>query len=118
VATTMVARKVDPPPSQTEYQDPGGCLARLTWMLVGNLALVVMALLVYKSAGWSIADLAYWLIAGVVIGARYIDIVRFKGTTIHEVPATMADFRRYALLVLAAGAALFAVARTLGPGFR
>ncbi len=102
---------------QPEYQSPAGCLPRLFWMVVGNIALVMAALSIYKSAGWSIADLAFWLVIGTLIGARYIDIVRYKGTTAQGEPATMTHFRRYVLLLLAAGAIMWAVARALGPGF-
>ena len=34
----------------------------------------------------------FWLIVVLPLGARYIDIVRFKGTTIHGDPATKAHF--------------------------
>lgn len=102
---------------QPEYQSQAGCLPRLFWMGFGNIALVMAALSVYKSAGWSLADLAFWLVIGTLIGARYIDIVRYAGTTAHGEPATMAHFKRYVLMLLAAGAAVWTVARALGPGF-
>lgn len=100
-----------------EYQSPAGCLSRLFWMAAGNIALVIAALAIYKSAGWSIADLAFWLIVGLLIGGRYIDIVRYQGMTVHGEPATTAHLKRYALLLLAVAAAVWAVARALGPGF-
>lgn len=102
---------------QPQYQSPAGCLPRLFWMAFGNIALVMAALSIYTSAGWSTADLALWLIVGLLIGARYIDIVRYKGTTIHGEPATMAHFMRYVLIILMVGAGVWAVARALGPGF-
>lgn len=83
----------------------------------GNIALVMAALSIYRSAGWSIADLAFWLIVGLLIGARYIDIVRYQGTTVHGEPATTAHFKRYVVMLLAASAAVWAAARALGPGF-
>jgi hypothetical protein len=86
-------------------------------MGVGNIALVVAALLIYKSAGWSIADLVFWLIVGLLVGARYVDIARYKGTTVDGDPATTAHFRRYALVLLVVSAAVWAAARALGPGF-
>ncbi len=100
-----------------EYQSPAGCLPRLFWMGFGNIALVITALLIYRSAGSSIADLVFWLIVGLSIGARYIDIVRYQGTTVDGEPATTAHFKRHALTLLVAGAAVWAVARALGPGF-
>ena len=86
-------------------------------MGVGNIVLVMAALAISKSAGWSLADLAFWLTVGLLIGARYIDLVRFRGTTIHDEPATQAHFKRYALVLLVGGAAVWVVARALGPGF-
>jgi hypothetical protein len=83
----------------------------------GNIALLMAALSIYKSAGWSIADLAFWLTAGLLVGARYIDIARYHGTTAHGEPATTAHFKRYALTLLVACGAIWAVARALGPGF-
>jgi len=107
----------EPVSAQSEYQNPLGCLPRIFWMMVGNVALFMAALSVYTSAGWSIADLAFWLIVGLLICARYVDIVRFKGKTTDGKPATMVHFKRYVLMVLLAGAAVWAAARALGPGF-
>ena len=86
-------------------------------MAFGNIALGLLVLSIYRSAGWSIADLVFWLVVGLLIVARYIDIVRYKGTTIDGKPATMAHFTRYVLVVLVASAAVWAIARALGPGF-
>ncbi|MDP3767066.1 MAG: hypothetical protein Q8S13_03550 [Dehalococcoidia bacterium] len=114
----MADGRKEQPPTHPEYQSPAGRVTRIFWMGFGNIALVMAVLSIYKSAGWSIADLAFWLIVGLLIGARYIDIVRYKGTTAHGEPATMAHFKRYVAILLVAGAALWAVARALGPGFQ
>jgi hypothetical protein len=86
-------------------------------MGLGNIALVMAALGIYKSAGWSIADVAFWLIVGLLVGARYLDIARYQGVTVEGEPATTAHFRRYALILLVVSAAVWAAARALGPGF-
>ena len=86
-------------------------------MGLGNIALVLAALLVYKSVGWSVADVAFWLLVGMLVGARYIDIARYQGMTIDGEPATTAHVKRYALLLLVVSAAVWALARALGPGF-
>lgn len=114
----MATDRKERTPSQPQYQDPAGCIPRLVWMGFGNIALVLAVLSIDEHAGWSIADLAFWLLIGLLIGARYIDIARFQGTRIHGEPATTAHFKRYLMFLLLAGAALFAVARALGPGFR
>jgi hypothetical protein len=107
----------EPSSTQPEYQNPAGCLTRIFWMGIGNCALLLAAVSVQQSAGWSIADVAFWLIVGLLIGARYIDIGRYKGTTIDGDPATTAHFKRYAPIVLLAGTAVWVIARALGPGF-
>jgi hypothetical protein len=86
-------------------------------MLLGNVGLIFAALKIYMSTGWSVADVAFWLIVCLLIGARYIDIVRFKGATMDGQPATRAHLKRYVLIVLLASTAVWAVARALGPGF-
>jgi hypothetical protein len=114
----MADDRKDRPPLQPEYQSMAGCFPRVFWMGFGNIALVMAALSIYKSAGSSIADLAFWLIVGLLVGARYIDIVRYKGMTVNGDPATSAHFKRYALMLLVVSAAVWAAARLLGPGSR
>ncbi len=113
----MATDRKDVPAARPEYQNPLGCLPKIFWMMMGPLGLLLAALAVYMSAGWTVADAVVWLIIGLLIGARYVDIVRFKGETINDQPATMAHFRRYVPLVLLGGAALWLLARALGPGF-
>lgn len=104
-------------PAQVEYQSLAGCLPRLVWMGVGNVALIVTALAIYKSAGWTIADLLFLLVVGVLITTRYVDIVRFQGRTADGEPATLGHFRRYAIVLVTTASGLWATARALGPGF-
>ena len=105
-------------PAQSEYQNPSGCLIRLFWMGGGNLALVLIALWIYRSAGWSLRDLLFGVIVLLLVVARYVDIVRFHGQTADaEGPATMTHWKRYSLTLVAIAVTLWAVARVLGPGF-
>jgi hypothetical protein len=113
----MANKPQEPTSAQPEYQNPAGCLTRIFWMMMGPCALLLAAVSVQRSAGWSIADAALWLIVGLLIIARYVDMVRYKGTTTDGEPTTMAHFKKYVLLVLLAGTATWAVARALGPGF-
>jgi hypothetical protein len=113
----MAHDRQDRPSPQPAYQNPAGCLPRLFWLGLGNIALVIATLAIYNGTGWSIADLVFWLTVGLLVGARYIDIVRYRGTTVHGDPATMTHLKRYALILLVAGAAVWVVARALGPGF-
>ena len=113
----MATRQTAPSPSEPQKQSPVGCILRLFWMFGGNLALVVLAGLIFQSAGWTIADLAYWLIVGLLVSARYIDIARFNGATADLEPATTAHLKRYSLLLVLGAAAVYVTARALGPGF-
>ncbi len=113
----MVDDRREPVSAQPQYDSAVGCLPRIFWMLIGNIALLMATASVYGSGGWSIADVVFWLIVGLLIGARYIDIVRFKGKTADGKLATMAHLKRYVLMVLLGGVALWAAARALGPGF-
>lgn len=91
---------------------PAGCLLRLFWMLVGHgilyLSLVLIAtrhapLPSYLDAIAGAAVLA-------MIGARRLDIVRFGGRTVQDEPATVADWRRFALLLTGVAAASWLLA--------
>jgi hypothetical protein len=86
-------------------------------MGAGNLALILTAMLIYRGAGWPTADILFGIIVLLLIWARYLDIVRYQGTTADGEPASMAHLKRYALILVVVAAALWAVARSLGAGF-
>lgn len=100
-------------PTQDQEPDaPSGCLLRLFWLILGNLALIaVAAQLLLHPRGWiSGLDAAYWLFVALILAARYADIRYYKGTTADGKPCKLEDWRRYALLfVLSAGVAWLAV---------
>ncbi len=79
-----------------------GCLLRLFWMMVGNIALFLCGIAIYQNpTGYlSIADALYWALAGCLVAARFADVQYYEGTTAEGNPATLADWRRYALLVV------------------
>jgi hypothetical protein len=77
-------------------------------MAAGNVGLLALAWLICQRHRFSLLDAAYWAVVAVLAGARYADITRFGGTTVEGAPATMRDFRRYAVGLLLAGAALWA----------
>jgi hypothetical protein len=91
---------VAPKPTQSSKQETGlGCLTRLSWMLLGNVGILISSVSIAKHNGsfLSYADLAYWLIIAFVIGIRYIDITRMQGLTATGEPATINNWRRYVL---------------------
>ncbi|MFZ5831085.1 MAG: hypothetical protein ACOY3P_13420 [Planctomycetota bacterium] len=81
---------------------PGGCFFRLFWMLLGNVLLILCALAIFQSAArsLSVADVLYWLVVAALPAARYVDITRYGGKTSDGRPATLTDFRRYAVAVV------------------
>jgi len=76
-------------------------------MFLGNGALFVLAVFIAQGprAALTALDAAYWAVVAAVIGLRYVDIRAFSGQTAKSEPATMAHWRRYAAVVLAAGLA-------------
>lgn len=103
----------DPIAQPTAYDRPGGCLLRLFWMAFGNLALVMMTIVIIERRAFSAVDVAYWLVVLALVIVRYVDITRFAGRTASDEPATMRHFRRYSLGLLASAAAVWATVHLL-----
>ena len=94
-----------------------GCLARLYWMIGGNalfcFALVGLAL---KNPRFPAPADAICLLAVIsLVYVRYYDIRRCHGLTGEGEPATMDDWRRYALRISVIGVAAWVVVRWLIP---
>jgi hypothetical protein len=93
---------------------PSGCLPlvlRVFWMAFGNIALVLCAAFVSKGTAPVVADIAFFSVAISLIVVRYVDIALFAGDTAEGKPATIADWRRYALKLAVISSALWALAR-------
>jgi hypothetical protein len=91
-----------------------GCLLRIYWMILGNVLLVAAAYKIAQTEGeLTLVDLVYWLFVVSLITARHVDIRFLRGGTSEGQPATMRDWRRYALRVLAISATLWLVAHGL-----
>ena len=100
------------PPTTTD--SPAGCLLRLLWLGAGNVALVFLALLVFRSRRFSALDVAFWAVVALLAGARYLDITRFQGRTADGEPATVAHLRRYLITMLLVAAGAWLAAHALG----
>lgn len=87
-----------------------GVIFRLTWMAYGNLALVLLAILIAQAGALSALDVAFWGAAGVLVWVRYIDVTRLDGLTAEGEPASLRHWRRYTGYLLGASAALWALA--------
>ena len=83
-------------------------------MMLGNALLVAAAYKIVQTEGeLTLVDLVYWLFVVSLITARYVDIRFLRGRTSEGQPATMRDWRRYSLRVLAISATLWLVAHGL-----
>lgn len=97
-------------------QEPMGCLpalARIFWLALGNILLFAGAALVAQDSAPVIADVGFFAVALSMIGVRYVDIVVFEGTTKNDEPATLAHWRRYALLVALVATGVWGLARVV-----
>ncbi|HEV2671421.1 MAG TPA: hypothetical protein VGU74_10025, partial [Gemmatimonadales bacterium] len=92
---------------------PAGCLLRIFWMGLGNLALLMMTMLIIQRRAYSLIDAVYWVIVAALIAARYVDITRFHGLTASAEPATRRDFGRYGVGLVVAAAAVWISAHLL-----
>jgi hypothetical protein len=79
-----------------------GCLIRLYWIFGGNLILFFLAIFIGDKhfPFPSLFDLAYWIIAATLVAVRYIDIRYMQGETAEGKPASMKDFRSYAIILI------------------
>lgn len=94
----------------------GVLLARITWMLLGPVALLVLMLTIGSSAaGWLTAtDLAFFVVLGLMVLARWWEFRSGQGQTAAGEPMTTGDFRGYVLGVLTLGLVVWAGANAVG----
>jgi len=104
------------PSTSSKQQNLGGILARIFWMMLGNFTLLMLlAVISQKARNWSLAgvDWAYWIILGLMIAVRYVDITRLDGETVYGERATRRDWWHYAVKMLLIGGGCWAAAHGL-----
>ena len=101
----MDAHKCETP----EYDSASGCFLRVYSMMIGHVILLFCALAIFhnRSSFLGVPDAFYWATVGSLLAVRYVDIRYLKGTTADGSPASLADWRRYAVFLLAASTALW-----------
>ena len=103
----------------TPTQKPEGSMlalaARLFWLAFGNAALFFLAIYIARAEKFSRYDLAYWGVAAALVIVRLIDITRLGGMTVDGERATLAHWRRYAVIVLLSALLLWILAYQAGP---
>ena len=98
-----------------KYDPPAGCFLRIFWMIIGNVILLSCAygIIQHRSSLLSIADAFYWAIVGSLLAARYVDIRYLYGLTAEGDPASMADWRRYAVFLVLVATGLWLVVHAI-----
>ena len=84
-------------------------LARLFWMAIGNVVLVMSCVSIsqQKGAMFQTADVVFWITVSFLILVRYLDIKLWDGQTAMGIPATMAHWKKYSILLLAGSTAVW-----------
>ena len=93
--------------------EPTGCLGgvvRVAWLGVGNGALLFLALGIAQQRAFPVLDLTYWAVVVGLIAIRYLDITKLHGLTSNGEPASLQHWRRYAIFLILASAAVWLVA--------
>ena len=97
------------------YDPPAGCFLRIFWMIIGNAILLACAygIVQHRSSLLSIADAFYWAIVGSLLAARYVDIRYLYGLTSEGDPASLDDWRRYAVILVFVATGLWLVVHAM-----
>jgi len=87
-------------------------------MFVGNAAVYAsLAVIAMGDAEFpSSLDAVVWVAVALTLGARWLDITRWEGKTASGEPATLAHWRRYAVVVVGLTAVASVVAHAIGGG--
>jgi len=90
---------------------PQGILARLWWMLIGNVLLAFSLIFIFRQEGGFLhpADGVFWITVATLALVRYLDIRYLNGQTPTGQPATRRDWNRYVVLLLAVAAVLWVI---------
>jgi hypothetical protein len=90
-----------------------GLVVRMIWLLAGNAALLMLAILIFQKRGFSILDVCFWAIVAALVLLRHMDITRLKGLTSNSEPATLKHWRTYVVKLLLASIALWGLAHII-----
>jgi uncharacterized membrane protein len=84
-------------------------------MALGNLALLVIAMLISQKPTWTITvlDAAFFGVVLTLFVARYLDVKRFGGETANGQPATGRDLVHYGVGLVAVAAGLWGLVQAV-----
>ena len=91
-------------------------VSRIFWMLIGPITLALLAFgIVRAGTGWLTGlDVAFFVVLGLIVGARAIEQRSGQGATAEGKPSTWEHVRRYYFRLIAVAAALWLVANLFG----
>ena len=100
-----------PEPATSKQDSIVGLLARIFWMLIGNMVLAISMIIIiqHKGSMFHAADLVFWITIAAIILVRYLDIKFWGGLTAAGGPATIANWNRYAAALLIGSAVVWVV---------
>ncbi len=90
-----------------------GLVIRMIWLLAGNAALFMLAVLIFQKRGFSALDAGFWAIVVALVLLRYVDITRLKGLTANSEPATLKHWRSYVVKLLLISGTMWGLAHLL-----
>jgi len=102
-------------PATSKQDSSAGLLARVFWMLIGNMVLVISMIIIfqYKDSMFHAADLVFWITIAALILVRYLDIKFWGGMTAAGGPATIANWNRYAAALLIGSVGVWALSHVV-----
>ena len=100
----------------TDKQGGGlSIVVRLFWMFFGNAILFISIISIFQHKGgvFHTADVVFWITAAALVFVRYLDIKLCGGLTVMGLPASMAHWSKYAILLLIFSTAVWAIAHAV-----
>ena len=114
------SKDVSPVVPAAPVAEQPGCLslvARIIWLMVGNVVLLGLAVKIVLSRGFSLYDIVFWAVVGAIVFIRYADIKWLKGLGADAQPATMRDWVKHARLLLIMAGGVWVIVHALLPLF-
>ena len=98
-----------------ETQPVSGCFVWLGWMFGGNTLLFALTILIARGPRWTLTfkDVLFWILVGLVVLLRYVDMKWFSKRTADGEPVSTQDFRRYVAGLVGFWLALWALGHSL-----
>lgn len=102
-------------PATSKQDSIFGLLARMFWMLIGNMVLAISMIIIlqHKGSMFHAADLVFWITIAALMLVRYLDIKFWGGMTAAGGPATIVNWNRYAVALLISSVGVWALSHVV-----